>query len=195
MKKLFLSIILFSFCFTVNAQFGAAVGYESSKVNNTSTLPFDSSTSEPLGSFSIGLFYESEISNKFDLLSSFDFSIGQYLPELFVDDGLLRVGDDENNTSIAIGLDLQYYPMGKDGGLFIQPGLGLGYRLGVIDSYLNNETSLTGFIGIGFDLSEKFTVIGSYGTSFSDSNNTSEITSKRSGFGISLLYKFKFRNK
>ena len=54
---------------------------------------------------------------------------------------------------------------------------------------------LSGSIGLGFDLSEKLTVIGSYRINLSDSSNIDGITTKISGFGASLLYKFKFRNK
>lgn len=183
MKKLFLSIVLLLFCFTVNAQFGASFGYESSKAKVSGDESFTTGYS---GSLSIGLFYESDISNKLDLLSSFDFGIGE------------KVGDESNNT-IAVGLDLQYYPAGKEyyDGFFIQPGIGFGYSLRDMDDGRDAIVGigLSGSIGLGFDLSEKLTVIGSYRINLSDSSNIDGITTKISGFGASLLYKFKFRNK
>ena len=175
MRKLLLSIILFSFCFTINAQFGVSVGYGSGKAKISAGG--ESITSDSSGSFSIGLFYDSEISDNLDLLASLGFGIGEKV-------------DEESNNSIGLGLGLQYYPAGKDNNFFIQPGIGLGYSLVDIDTDLMKKTSFTGSIGLGIDLSENFTLIGSYGTQLSDSSNMNGIKIKGNAFGASLLYKF-----
>ena len=98
--------------------------------------------------------------------------------------------EEESNNSIGVGLDLQYYPRGKDGNFFIQPGIGLGYSLVDIDTDFIKKTAFSGSIGLGIDLSENFTLIGSYATQLSDSSNIDGIKIKGSAFGASLLYKF-----
>ena len=66
----------------------------------------------------------------------------------------------------------------------------MGYSLVDIDTDLMKKTSFTGSIGLGIDLSENFTLIGSYGTQLSNSSNMNGIKIKGNAFGASLLYKF-----
>ena len=125
MKKLLLTIALVSFCFSTNAQFGASFGYASGKAKIS--IGGESMTGDSSGAFSIGVFYDSEISEKLDLLTSVGFGIGEKV-------------EDESNNSIGIGVGLQYYPIGKDGNFFIQPGLGLGLSLANVDTDFIKKT-------------------------------------------------------
>ena len=175
MKKLLLSIALVSFCFSANAQFGASVGYGSGKAT-VEVDGFDDVTGDASGAFSIGLFYDAELSDNFDLLPSIAFGIGEKV-------------EDESNNSLAIGLGLQYYPTGKDGNFFIQPGVGLGFSLA--DEVEGLSSSIfSGSIGLGIDLSDNFTLIASYGTSLSDHSDVEGISISSNSFGAALLYKF-----
>ena len=174
MKKLLLSIALVSFCFTANAQFGASLGYGSGKA--TVDSEFGEVTGDATGTFAIGLFYDAELSDNFDLLPSIAFGIGEKV-------------EDESNNSLAIGLGLQYYPTGKDGKFFIQPGLGLGFSLAE-DVEGINSSILSGSIGLGIDLSDNFALVASYGTSLSDPSDIEGISIRANSFGASLLYKF-----
>jgi hypothetical protein len=174
MKKLLLSIALVSFCFSANAQFGASVGYGSGKA--TVDSEFGEITGDASGAFSIGLFYDAELSDNFDLLPSIAFGIGEKV-------------EDESNNSLAIGLGLQYYPTGKDGNFFIQPGVGLGFSLA--DEVEGLSSSIfSGSIGLGIDLSDNFTLIASYATSLSDPSDIEGISISSNSFGAALLYKF-----
>jgi len=174
MKKLFLLIALVSFCFSANAQFGASIGYGSGKA--TVDSEFGEITGDASGAFSIGLFYDAELSDNFDLLPSIAFGIGEKV-------------EDESNNSLAIGLGLQYYPTGKDGNFFIQPGVGLGFSLA--DEVEGLSSSIfSGSIGLGIDLSDNFTLIASYGTSLSDPSDVEGISISSNSFGAALLYKF-----
>ena len=174
MKKLLLSIALVSFCFSANAQFGASVGYGSGKA--TVDSEFGEITGDASGAFSIGLFYDAELSDNFDLLPSIAFGIGEKV-------------EDESNNSLAIGLGLQYYHTGKDGNFFIQPGVGLGFSLA--DEVEGLSSSIfSGSIGLGIDLSDNFTLIASYGTSLSDPSDVEGISISSNSFGAALLYKF-----
>jgi hypothetical protein len=174
MKKLLLSIALVSFCFSANAQFGASVGYGSGKA--TVDSEFGEITGDASGAFSIGLFYDAELSDNFDLLPSIAFGIGEKV-------------EDESNNSLAIGLGLQYYPTGKDGNFFIQPGVGLGFSLA--DEVEGLSSSIfSGSIGLGIDLSDNFTLIASYTTSLSDPSDIEGISISSNSFGAALLYKF-----
>ena len=174
MRKLLLSIALVSFCFSANAQFGASVGYGSGKA--TVDSEFGEITGDASGAFSIGLFYDAELSDNFDLLPSIAFGIGEKV-------------EDESNNSLAIGLGLQYYPTGKDGNFFIQPGVGLGFSLA--DEVEGLSSSIfSGSIGLGIDLSDNFTLIASYGTSLSDPSDLEGISISSNSFGAALLYKF-----
>jgi len=174
MKKLLLSIALVSFCFSANAQFGASVGYGSGKA--TVDSEFGEITGDASGAFSIGLFYDAELSDNFDLLPSIAFGIGEKV-------------EDESNNSLAICLGLQYYPTGKDGNFFIQPGVGLGFSLA--DEVEGLSSSIfSGSIGLGIDLSDNFTLIASYGTSLSDPSDVEGISISSNSFGAALLYKF-----
>ncbi len=174
MKKLLLSIALVSFCFSANAQFGASVGYGSGKA--TVDSEFGEITGDASGAFSIGLFYDAELSDNFDLLPSIAFGIGEKV-------------EDESNNSLAIGLGLQYYPTGKDGNFFIQPGVGLGFSLA--DEVEGLSSSIfSGSIGLGIDLSDNFTLIASYATSLSDPSDVEGISISSNSFGAALLYKF-----
>ena len=174
MRKLLLTIALVSFCFSANAQFGASVGYGSGKA--TVDSEFGEITGDASGAFSIGLFYDAELSDNFDLLPSIAFGIGEKV-------------EDESNNTLAIGLGLQYYPTGKDGNFFIQPGVGLGFSLA--DEVEGLSSSLfSGSIGLGIDLSDNFTLIASYGTSLSDPSDIEGISIRSNSFGAALLYKF-----
>ena len=174
MKKLLLSIALVSFCFSANAQFGASVGYGSGKA--TVDSEFGEITGDASGAFSIGLFYDAELSDNFDLLPSIAFGIGEKV-------------DENSNNSLALGLGLQYYPTGKDGNFFIQPGVGLGFSLA--DEVEGLSSSIfSGSIGLGIDLSDNFTLIASYGTSLSDPSDVEGISISSNSFGAALLYKF-----
>ena len=174
MKKLLLSIALVSFCFSANAQFGASVGYWSGKA--TVDSEFGEITGDASGAFSIGLFYDAELSDNFDLLPSIAFGIGEKV-------------EDESNNSLAIGWGLQYYPTGKDGNFFIQPGVGLGFSLA--DEVEGLSSSIfSGSIGLGIDLSDNFTLIASYVTSLSDPSDVEGISISSNSFGAALLYKF-----
>ncbi len=175
MRKLLLTIALVSFCFSANAQFGASVGYGSGKAKVSGGG--ESVTSDASGAFAIGLFYDSEISDNLDLLPSIAFGIGEKV-------------EDESNNSLALGLGLQYYPSGKDGNFFIQPGLGLGFTLADVDTDFVKKSAFSGSIGLGIDLSDNFTLIASYATQLSNSSNIDDITIKANSFGGSLLYKF-----
>jgi len=175
MKKLLVTIALVSFCFSANAQFGASFGYGSGKAKIS--FGGESMTGDSLGAFSIGVFYDSEISGKLDLLTSVGFGIGEKV-------------DDESNNSIGIGVGLQYYPTGKDGNFFIQPGLGLGFSLANVDTDFIKKTVFSGSIGLGVDLSESFTVIGSYETQLSNSSTIDGIEIKANSIGATLQYKF-----
>ena len=174
MKKLLLTIALVSFCFSANAQFGASVGYGSGKA--TVDSEFGEITGDASGAFSIGLFYDAELSDNFDLLPSIAFGIGEKV-------------EDESNNTLAIGLGLQYYPTGKDGNFFIQPGVGLGFSLA--DEVEGLSSSIfSGSIGLGIDLSDNFTLIASYATSLSDPSDVEGISISSNSFGAALLYKF-----
>ena len=175
MKKLLLSIALVSFCFSANAQFGASVGYGSGKAT-VEVDGFDDITGDASGAFSIGLFYDAELSDNFDLLPSIAFGIGEKV-------------EDESNNSLAIGLGLQYYPTGKDGNFFIQPGVGLGFSLAEEVEGLSSSI-FSGSIGLGIDLSDNFTLIASYATSLSDPSDVEGISVSSNSFGAALLYKF-----
>ena len=175
MKKLLLSIALVSFCFSANAQFGASVGYGSATGKITEP-DLETYTTDAAGAFAIGLFYDAELSDNFDLLPSIAFGIGEKV-------------EDESNNSLAIGLGLQYYPTGKDGNFFIQPGVGLGFSLA--DEVEGLSSSIfSGSIGLGIDLSDNFTLIASYGTSLSDPSDVEGISISSNSFGAALLYKF-----
>jgi len=114
--------------------------------------------------------------DNFDLLPSIAFGIGEKV-------------EDESNNSLAIGLGLQYYPTGKDGNFFIQPGVGLGFSLA--DEVEGLSSSIfSGSIGLGIDLSDNFTLIASYGTSLSDPSDVEGISISSNSFGAALLYKF-----
>ena len=176
MKKLLLSIALVSFCFSANAQFGASVGYGSGKAT-VEVDGFDDVTGDASGAFSIGLFYDAELSDNFDLLPSIAFGIGEKV-------------EDESNNTLAIGLGLQYYPTGKDGNFFIQPGIGLGFTLADVDTDYVKKSGFTGSIGLGIDLSDNFTLIASYGTTLSNQAQLEGYTLKSNSFGAALLYKF-----
>ena len=176
MKKLLLSIALVSFCFSANAQFGASVGYGSATGKITEP-DIETYTTDAAGAFAIGLFYDAELSDNFDLLPSIAFGIGEKV-------------DENSNNSLALGLGLQYYPTGKDGNFFIQPGIGLGFTLADVDTDLVKSSTFSGSIGIGIDLSDNFALIASYGTSLSDSSNIDGISIKANSFGASVLYKF-----
>ena len=90
---------------------------------------------------------------------------------------------------MAIGLGLQYYPTGKDGNFFIQPGVGLGFSLA--DEVEGLSSSIfSGSIGLGIDLSDNFTLIASYATSLSDPSDIEGISISSNSFGAALLYKF-----
>ena len=174
MKKLLLSIALVSFCFSANAQFGASVGYGSGKA--TVILNFGELQEMPLALSQLDYFMTAELSDNFDLLPSIAFGIGEKV-------------EDESNNSLAIGLGLQYYPTGKDGNFFIQPGIGLGFSLA--DEVEGLSSSLfSGSIGLGIDLSDNFTLIASYGTSLSDPSDIEGISIRSNSFGAALLYKF-----
>ena len=175
MKKLLLSIALVSFCFSANAQFGASVGYGSGKA--TVDSEFGEITGDASGAFSIGLFYDAELSDNFDLLPSIAFGIGEKV-------------DENSNNSLALGLGLQYYPTGKDGNFFIQPGIGLGFTLADVDTDYVKKSGFTGSIGLGIDLSDNFTLIAAYGTTLSNQAQLEGYTLKSNSFGGSLLYKF-----
>ena len=175
MKKLFLLIALVSFCFSANAQFGASIGYGSGKA--TVDSQFGEVTGDSSGAFAIGLFYDAELSDSFDLLPSISFGIGEKI-------------EDESNNSLAIGLGLQYYPTGKDGKFFIQPGIGLGFTLADVDTDYVKKSGFTGSIGLGIDLSDNFTLIASYGTTLSNQAQLEGYTLKSNSFGAALLYKF-----
>ena len=174
MKKLLLTIALVSFCFSANAQFGASVGYGTA--NGTVDSEFGESDLEASGAFSIGLFYDAELSDNFDLLPSIALGIGEKV-------------EDESNNSLAIGLGLQYYPTGKDGNFFIQPGVGLGFSLADEVEDISS-TIFSGSIGLGIDLSDNFTLIASYATSLSDPSDIEGISISSNSFGAALLYKF-----
>lgn len=174
MKKLLLTIALVSFCFSANAQFGASVGYGSGKA--TVDSEFGEITGDASGAFSIGLFYDAELSDNFDLLPSIALGIGEKV-------------EDESNNSLAIGLGLQYYPTGKDGNFFIQPGVGLGFSLADEVEDISS-TIFSGSIGLGIDLSDNFTLIASYATSLSDPSDIEGISISSNSFGAALLYKF-----
>ena len=116
----------------------ASLGYGSGKA--TVDSEFGEVTGDATGTFAIGLFYDSELSDNFDLLPSIAFGIGEKV-------------EDESNNSLAIGLGLQFYPTGKDGKFFIQPGLGLGFSLAEDVEGINSST-LSGSIGLGIDLSD-----------------------------------------
>ena len=134
-------------------------------------------TGASLGAFTIGVFFDSEIYEKLDLLTSVGFGIGEKV-------------DDESNNSIGIGVGLQYYPTGKDGNFFIQPGLGLGFSLANIDTDFIKKIVFSGSIGLGVDLSESFTVIGSYESQLSNSSTINGIEIKANSIGVTLQYKF-----
>ncbi len=134
-------------------------------------------TGASLGAFTIGVFFDSEIYEKLDLLTSVGFGIGEKV-------------DDESNNSIGIGVGLQYYPTGKDGNFFIQPGLGLGFSLANIDTDFIKKTVFSGSIGLGVDISESFTVIGSYESQLSNSSTINGIEIKANSIGVTLQYKF-----
>ena len=175
MKKLLLSIALVSFCFSANAQFGASVGYGSATGKITEP-DIETYTTDAAGAFAIGLFYDAELSDNFDLLPSIAFGIGEKV-------------DENSNNSLALGLGLQYYPTGKDGNFFIQPGVGLGFSLA--DEVEGLSSSIfSGSIGLGIDLSDNFTLIASYGTSLSDPSDVEGISISSNSFGAALLYKF-----
>jgi len=175
MKKLLLSIALVSFCFSANAQFGASVGYGSATGKITEP-DLETYTTDAAGAFAIGLFYDAELSDNFDLLPSIAFGIGEKV-------------DENSNNSLALGLGLQYYPTGKDGNFFIQPGVGLGFSLA--DEVEGLSSSIfSGSIGLGIDLSDNFTLIASYGTSLSDPSDVEGISISSNSFGAALLYKF-----
>ena len=92
MKKLLLTIILVSFCFSANAQFGTSFWYGSGKTKIF--LGGESITVDSLEAFSIGVFYDFEISKKLDFLTSVGFGIRDKV-------------EDESNNSTGIGVDLQ----------------------------------------------------------------------------------------
>lgn len=175
MKKLLFLFLFVSFCLTTNAQFGVSVGYSSGKAKISGGG--ESVTSGASGSFSLGLFYDSELSDNIDLLSSISFGIGE------------KVEGDSNNA-IGLGLALQYYPTGKDNKFFIQPGIGFGYSLADIDTDIVKKSLLSGGIGLGIDLSDNFTLIASYATQLSNSSNIDGVKIKGNAIGASLLYKF-----
>lgn len=175
MKKFLFTFLFVSFCLTANAQFGVSVGYASGKAKISSFG--ESVTSDASGSFSLGIFYDSELSDNIDLLSSISFGIGE------------KVEGDSNNA-IGLGLGLQYYPSGKDSKFFIQPGIGFGYSLADLDTDIVKKSSFSGGIGLGIDLSDNFTLIASYATQLSNSSNIDGVKIKGNGLGGSLLYKF-----
>ena len=176
MKKLLLSIALVSFCFSANAQFGASVGYGSATGKITEP-DLETYTTDAAGAFAIGLFYDAELSDNFDLLPSIAFGIGEKV-------------DENSNNSLALGLGLQYYPTGKDGNFFIQPGIGLGFTLADVNTDYVKKSGFTGSIGLGIDLSDNFTLIAAYGTTLSNQAQLEGYTLKSNSFGGSLLYKF-----
>lgn len=173
MKKLFLLLMIMpaiSF-----AQFGVKAGFGSSKAKiSGSGVSVDS---ESTTAISIGLLYDTEISEKLDLLPSINFGIGE------------KVGDEANN-SIGLGLQLQYYVSGKDNGFFISPGVGLGISLMDVDTDVMSKTALSGSLGIGLDINDNITLGVGYATQLNNASKLDGVEIRGNAFSAELQYKF-----
>ena len=173
MKKLVLFLMIMpaiSF-----AQFGVKAGFGSSKAKISGGGV--SLNSESVTSIGIGLLYDTEISEKLDLLPYISFGIGEKV-------------EDEANNSIGFGLQLQYYVSGKDKGFFISPGLGLGISLADVDTDVVSKTALSGGLGVGYDINENITLGVGYATQLNDASKLDEIEIRGNAFSAELQYKF-----
>jgi|GEM_PF-1777028 opacity protein-like surface antigen len=175
MKHLLFTICLFFITGISYGQFGVAAGFGSAKGKVTGggvSVKGDSASS-----FSFGVLYDSEIAENFDLQTSLGFGIGE------------KVGDESNN-SIGIGVNLQYYISGKDNGFFIGPGISFANSLADVDTDVIKKTAFSGSIGLGYDISQNFTILGGYSTSLSNSSNIDGLKIKASGISLGLQYLF-----
>ncbi|MDG1502992.1 MAG: outer membrane beta-barrel protein, partial [Flavicella sp.] len=173
MKKLFLFLLMIpalSF-----AQLGVKAGFSSGKAKVSGggvSVDTESSTA-----ISIGLLYDAEISENLDLLPSIAFAIGE------------KVGDEANNA-IGLGLQLQYYVSGKDNGFFIGPGLGLGFTLADIDTDLIRKTTLSGGLGVGYDITDNITLGAAYSAQLNNASKIDGVKIRGNAFSAELQYKF-----
>ncbi|CAI8406307.1 MAG: Uncharacterised protein [Flavobacterium sp. SCGC AAA160-P02] len=173
MKKIILVIAIALISFTANAQFGAAVSYGSVKAKvSTSVAGADVSADASTGAFSVGLFYELELSDSMDLLPGVGYSSA------------------DGGDAIGLGLDLQYYLGGRDSNFFVGPGVGFGFSLEDVDTDVVSKTSFSVGAGAGFDISDAFTIMAEYSTQLNNSSKVDGIKIKANYFGGTLMVKF-----
>lgn len=175
MKNLFLTIFLL--VVTVSySQIGVSLGYGASK-GKVTTNGLTVTSEESSGSFGIGLFADLEVASSLDFQPYISYGIGEKV-------------EDESNTAIGLGGNLDLYPTGRENGLFLRGGIGVGISLMDIDTDLVKKSSTSGVLGLGIDVSDGMAIVLGYGFSLSDSSNISDIEIKASSIGASLQFKF-----
>ena len=175
MKNYFLVFALFSFIGLSNAQFGVAVSYGSLKpVVEAEGLSITSD--EGTNAYGIGLFVDVELNEKLDLQPSISFSLGDQV-------------EGEPNNALGLGANLDYYLGGRENSFFLRGGLGVGVSLADVDTDLAKKSATSAVLGLGYDISDKFSMIGSYGTQLTDSSNIEGLEIRGNALSIQLQLK------
>ncbi len=175
MKNYFLLIALFSFISLSNAQFGIAVSYGSSKpVIEAEGLSITSD--EGSNAFGIGFFVDVELSEKLDLQPSISYGIGEQV-------------EGGSNNALGLGANLDYYLGSRENSFFLRGGLGVGIALADVDTDLAKKSATSAVLGLGYDISDKFSLIGSYGTQLTDSSNIEGLEIRANAISIQLQMK------
>tara|TARA_B100001093_G_scaffold476101_1_gene502183 strand:- start:1973 stop:2608 length:636 start_codon:yes stop_codon:yes gene_type:complete len=175
MKNYFLVFALFSFIGLSNAQFGVSVSYGSSKpVIKAEGLSITSDGGS--NSVGIGLFVDVELSEKLDLQPSISYGIGEQV-------------EGESNNALGLGANLDYYLGGRENSFFLRGGLGMGVALADVDTELAKKSATSAVLGLGYDISDKFSLIASYGTQLTDSSNIEGLEIRANALSIQLQLK------
>ena len=174
MKKISFIISLLIVSITYG-QLGLSVGYGSAKAKVSGSGV--SINTESMSAISLGLVYDSNISENFDLQPYFSFGIGEKI-------------EGESNNGIAIGTHLQFYPSKETLGLFFGPRLGYSFSLEDIDTTYSKKGGFGIGFQFGYDFSENITAIIQYSKLLTNMSKIDGIKVKSDSFGLTVQYKF-----
>jgi len=176
MKKSLFYLLVFGLIHTTSAQFGVFSSYASAK-GKISGDGITIAPEEASGSFGLGLFLDLQLGEKVDLQPYIAYGIGEKV-------------EDESNNAIGFGGNVDYYLGGRTASFFLRGGLGVGIALADVDTNIVKKSATSANLGLGIDLSDTVTLVGSYGTQLSNSSNLEDIDISASGIELQLQIKF-----
>jgi|MDSW01.1.fsa_nt_gb outer membrane autotransporter protein len=172
-KTIYLLFLLVSF--NGFSQFGLEVGFGSSKAKLAEGNV--SISTDAYSGFTAGLVAEIPVSDSFKLETGLSFSFFKV--------------DGENSNSWGIPLVGKFYT-NPDDGFHIRAGLGYSSSMEDVDTDIVKKGAFGAGFGLGYDISDNFSIVGEYSTQLSNSAGDAldGVKIKGSGFGVGLQYFF-----